>query len=134
FCCRGGSAGETTGQTKGIRKAASEAADKREDDHRKGKAGEDHGATPFKEHHRACAPPMPPPPVCGDQSGLTSAPIRLQLVQTMRGSRSSSAVSSGSQSALSFALWWHQPDVQYTSKSRQPWLRTWPSVRGQTSV
>jgi hypothetical protein len=47
---------------------------------------------------------MPAPPVCGDeQSGRTSAPISPQAAQTMRESRSSSTVASGSQSALFFA-------------------------------
>jgi hypothetical protein len=42
--------------------------------------------------------------VCGDQSGRTSAPIRPQAVQTIRGHRERTGMSSGSRSALTTAL------------------------------
>jgi hypothetical protein len=42
---------------------------------------------------------MPAPPVCDDQSGRTSAPIKPHLVQTMREHSERTGVSSGSQSA-----------------------------------
>jgi hypothetical protein len=50
--------------------------------------------------------------VCGDQSGRTSAPIRPQAVQTIRGHKERTGTSSGSQSALMTALWLHHPDWQ----------------------
>jgi hypothetical protein len=40
------------------------------------------------------------------------AAVVVQAVQTMRGSSASNTVSSGSQWALSLALWLHQTDVQ----------------------
>jgi hypothetical protein len=46
------------------------------------------------------------------QSGRTSAPIRPQAVQTIRGHKARTGVSSGSQSALMTALWLHNPDRQ----------------------
>ena len=63
---------------------------------------------------------MPPAPVMGVQSGLTSAPIRPQAVQTMHEHSDRTATSSGSQSALSFALWLHHIEAQCTSRLRQP--------------
>jgi hypothetical protein len=42
--------------------------------------------------------------VCGDQSGRTSAPIRPQAVQTIRGHKERTGMSSGIQSALTTAL------------------------------
>jgi hypothetical protein len=40
------------------------------------------------------------PPVCGDQSGRTSAPIRPHAVQTIRGHKDLTGISSGNQSAF----------------------------------
>ena len=51
-------------------------------------------------------------PVAGDQSGRTSAPIRPQAVQTIRGQSARTTVSSGSQSASRFARWLHQVEAQ----------------------
>jgi hypothetical protein len=50
--------------------------------------------------------------MCGRQSGLTSAPIRPQAVQTILGHSERTDVSSGSQSALISAEWLHQMDSQ----------------------
>ena len=49
---------------------------------------------------------------CGDQSGLTSAPIIPQRVQTIREHSERTGISSGSQSPLSVALWWQRPETQ----------------------
>jgi hypothetical protein len=81
-------------------------------------------------HDRLCAPPIPPAPVIGVQSGRTSAPISPHAVQTMRGHSARTAASSGSQSAASWALWLHHGETQETSSSRQPWPRMWPMVTG----
>jgi hypothetical protein len=50
--------------------------------------------------------------VCGDQSGRTSAPINLHAVQTIRGHKDRTEISSGNQSAFMLALWLHQPEAQ----------------------
>jgi hypothetical protein len=74
---------------------------------------------------------MPPLPVIGVQSGLTSeSPIKPQEVQTVREHSERTTTSSGSQSTFSFALWLHHIEAQWTSRSRQPWPRIWPMVTG----
>jgi hypothetical protein len=74
---------------------------------------------------------MPPLPVIGVQSGLTSeSSIKPQEVQTVREHSERTTTSSGSQSAFSFALWLHHIEAQWTSRSRQPWLRMCAMVTG----